>query len=151
YPRFDHNNESFKEFNKIGISMGRIFSEILMKEDPKYKICVSWIQDHLERFMGYFFDKSIPEKPFNVFLYGDCSNNNILFRYDEKNKPVDIRFVDFQFSRKGSLAYDLTYMFYFCLDGKLRTEKMPQMLSIYYQSFCEVLKRAGKPIQFSYE
>ncbi|KAL7648257.1 UNVERIFIED_CONTAM: hypothetical protein RMT77_000163 [Armadillidium vulgare] len=150
-PRFDYNHESFKVFDKFNTSIVRILSEILMKEGPKYEKCVSWIHDHLDRMTGYFFDKNIPVKPFNLLLHGDCWTNNFLFRYDKINMPVDIRFVDFQWSRKGSPGRDLNYFFYMCLDGKLRTEKMPQMLSIYYHSFCEVLKRAGKPIPFSYE
>ncbi|KAB7501254.1 hypothetical protein Anas_13733, partial [Armadillidium nasatum] len=150
-PRFDYNHESFKVFDKFNISMVRILSEILMKEGPKYEKFVSWIHDHLERLTGYFFDKNVPVKPFNLLLHGDCWTNNFLFRYDEKSMPVEIRFIDFQWARKGSPGRDLNYFFYMCLDGKLRTEKMPQMLSIYYQSFCEVLKRAGKPIPFSYE
>ncbi|RXG69518.1 hypothetical protein Avbf_03275 [Armadillidium vulgare] len=97
------------------------------------------------------FDGFIPEKTFDVLAHGDCWNNNFLFRYDENDIPIDVRFVDLQCSRKASPATDILYFFYTSLSGDFRVEKMNYMVSIYYKSFCEVLSRAEKSPPFSYE
>ncbi|OXU23988.1 hypothetical protein TSAR_016853 [Trichomalopsis sarcophagae] len=51
------------------------------------------------------------EDEFNVINHGDFWVNNMLFRYNEKNRPVGHIFVDFQMCVYTSPAIDLLYFF----------------------------------------
>ncbi|RXG51389.1 hypothetical protein Avbf_14534, partial [Armadillidium vulgare] len=146
---FDHDVNKF--FGNLMTSNVNIIIDMLKKEDPKYETCVKWLQVHHDKMAKYFFDGFTLIKTFDVLAHGDCWNNNILFRYDEDDIPIDVRFVDLQCSRKASPATDILYFFYTSLSGDFRAEKMNYMVSIYYKSFCEVLSRAEKSPPFSYE
>ena len=79
----------------------------------------TFITDHLqitEAFFGNVWNKmgtlATPQEPYAVILHGDTITNNILFHYPleetEKN-PDKLCFIDFQMSRYGSPALDLSF------------------------------------------
>ncbi|XP_046749907.1 uncharacterized protein LOC124413404 [Diprion similis] len=51
------------------------------------------------------------EEDFNVLNHGDFWINNMLFQYDNQQKPVGYRFVDFQVCHYGSPAVDILFFF----------------------------------------
>ncbi|KAK7872616.1 hypothetical protein R5R35_001953 [Gryllus longicercus] len=83
------------------------------------------------------------EERFKVLNHGDCWVNNTLFKYSESGEPVDIRFVDFQMCRFGSMALDLQYFLFSSPRPDIRTEKMDEMLSTYHTTYLQVLKQLG--------
>ncbi|KAB7495912.1 hypothetical protein Anas_12427, partial [Armadillidium nasatum] len=68
---------------------------------------------------------------------------------DHNDIPVDIRFVDFQNSKKASPALDFNYFLYSSINGDLRLAERDTMIGIYYDAFQEVFEKSGKPVPFS--
>ncbi|KAK7872614.1 hypothetical protein R5R35_001951 [Gryllus longicercus] len=102
----------------------------------------------LERNQSKFVDKLLEvckpaEKFTNVLAHGDCWMNNILFEYSESGEPIDLRFVDFQASRKSSPAIDLHYFLFTSLQNEVRNKKFDDLLQIYCNEVARFAKQLG--------
>ncbi|KAB7499289.1 hypothetical protein Anas_04957 [Armadillidium nasatum] len=122
-----------------------------LSEIPKYKKCVQWLKANIDSVGHYYLDGNTPKEPFDVLVHGDCWTNNMLFKYNSKNKPEDVRFVDLQCSRKASPASDIAYFIFTSLNGEIRSSYMKELLLSYYQSFTRILILARKKIPFKFK
>ncbi|RZB84913.1 EcKinase, DUF1679, and/or APH domain containing protein [Asbolus verrucosus] len=80
----------------------------------------------------------------SVITHGDCWNNNFMFKYqgDDKSKPTDMRFLDFQLSRVGSPVIDLSYFLYSCADEEV-LKNFDSILKVYHSSISDCLSELG--------
>ncbi|KAB7499290.1 hypothetical protein Anas_04951, partial [Armadillidium nasatum] len=147
---FDENHPAFKPFAAMMNTQAANASKYL-KKIPKYEKCVKWLDKNYQNMGKYYVEGLKPRKPFDVLIHGDSWTNNILFKYDENNIPIDIRFVDLQTSGKGSPVCDLLYFSFASLTGDFRSKNFQRMLYIYYQSFSKVLIFGRKKIPFTFK
>ncbi|KAE8573150.1 uncharacterized protein [Halyomorpha halys] len=77
---------------------------------------------------------AFPEEPFGVICHGDYCNNNILYKFDENDKPIDGAFFDFQFSRYGSVAIDIFFLLYLNTHAELREKYWDDILKLYWDT-----------------
>lgn len=77
----------------------------------------------------------------NVFLHGDFWTNNIMFTYDDENKPSEAIIIDFQYSFFGSAALDLLYFLFSSASDHLRIEKMEELVQFYYYELRNLLEK----------
>ena len=75
-----------------------------------------------------------------VLNHGDPWVNNMLFRYNAQNVPIDLIFVDFQLSLWGSPGFDLNYFFYTSCKLDELISKRELYLQKYYYTFENVLR-----------
>ncbi|KAL7648272.1 UNVERIFIED_CONTAM: hypothetical protein RMT77_000178 [Armadillidium vulgare] len=149
-PWFNADNDLFKVFLKMIESQVEESINIL-SAIPKYDRCTKWLKAHKEIFGLNFIDGFKPRKPFEVLVHGDCHTNNMLFKYNSMNEPIDMRFVDLQCTRLGSPASDIDYFAYSSLGGETRSKHFPKLLYTYYQSFSKVLLFARKKVPFTFK
>ncbi|XP_063603291.1 uncharacterized protein LOC134779213 [Penaeus indicus] len=109
-----------------------------------------WFKDATSRGCEIF-EEQLRRGSFDVIGHGDCCTNNMLVRYNAKENPVEVLFLDFQLCRQASLAVDLNYFFFSNFDRKDRKEKMGQYLSLYHSSFAKVLASASLTMPYTVE
>ncbi|RXG61323.1 hypothetical protein Avbf_16297 [Armadillidium vulgare] len=143
--------EVLEGFGKTFSSYGEAVGNFLKTSDSKYEKCSNWLLKYGHTLAQHFLDGYNPSNDqFEVLIHADCWTNNMLFRYNEDEIPVDFRFVDLQLSTKASATTDLNYFFFMSLNGDFRRKNRNTLLTAYYESFSDVLKRAGKEPPFSY-
>ncbi|XP_059611344.1 uncharacterized protein LOC132258198 [Phlebotomus argentipes] len=78
---------------------------------------------------------------YRVLNHGDFWINNFLFKYDEQTrKPIDIVFVDLQFSYYSSPAHDLQYFLNNSPTLEVRENQRESLLRVYYDAFRQTLE-----------
>ncbi|KAB7500015.1 hypothetical protein Anas_13176 [Armadillidium nasatum] len=134
---FEEKYENFEEFSfspdsgffKMFMNMIESQAEVainFLREIPKYEKCVKWLQAHKQTLGQKFFEGYTPRKPFEVLVHGDCHTNNMLFKYNSMNEPIDVRLLDLQGCRLGSNASDIDYFAYSSLGGETRSKHFPK-------------------------
>ncbi|XP_067626274.1 uncharacterized protein [Eurosta solidaginis] len=82
--------------------------------------------------------------PFTTVSHFDLWINNIMFKYDEKNQPQKLKFVDFQIAQFESLAHDIIFFMLFCLEVAVLENDFENLLKIYYKAFIQCLEEIFK-------
>lgn len=77
----------------------------------------------------------------NCLIHGDLWTNNVMFTYDENNKPEDALLVDFQMCVWGSPAVDIHYFINTSLNDNLRENHQDELFFFYYTTLVDLLKR----------
>ncbi|CAH1399897.1 unnamed protein product [Nezara viridula] len=96
----------------------------------------------LEVFQSKMIDiGKLDESRFNVLNHGDCWSNNMLFKYDWSNRPIAVRFLDFQVSHYNSPCWDLTYFMFASIEPKLRRAHYDSLLRTYTNSLLSTLQK----------
>ncbi|KAG5896182.1 hypothetical protein JTB14_016957 [Gonioctena quinquepunctata] len=91
-----------------------------------------------DQVLDIFLESVKYEGDHSVILHGDCWSNNIMFRYDEFKKPIDIRLIDFQITNLSTPVFDLSYCLY---SGGSREifDELDYYLAVYRKSLAETL------------
>uniref|UniRef100_A0A1B6LQF5 CHK kinase-like domain-containing protein n=1 Tax=Graphocephala atropunctata TaxID=36148 RepID=A0A1B6LQF5_9HEMI len=82
-------------------------------------------------------------KGLNVLNHGDLWNNNILFKTDEYGEVVDVKFIDFQFSRYASPVLDVFYFIWTSASQEVQEHRQQELYNIYLQTLNLSLAQLG--------
>lgn len=72
---------------------------------------------------------------FKTIAHGDTWMPNLLIRFDEKKQPVHSVLIDFQLARYATVAQDLLFFTYACIDEDLRANHREDLIKYYCQEF----------------
>ncbi|CAH1163581.1 unnamed protein product [Phaedon cochleariae] len=76
-----------------------------------------------------------------VVTHGDAWSNNLMFKYHEESDDIeDIRIIDFQFSRVGTVVFDISFCIYDGVSGE-NLDDLDHYLRVYHQSLSESLRK----------
>ncbi|XP_059468323.1 uncharacterized protein LOC132192392 [Neocloeon triangulifer] len=71
----------------------------------------------------------------NLLLHADCHVNNTMYRLDETNKPLDMRFIDFQILRYAPPYTDLVNFLYTGTSQPFRAQHEKDLVRAYVEAF----------------
>ncbi|XP_055606288.1 uncharacterized protein LOC129754334 [Uranotaenia lowii] len=87
----------------------------------------------------HLMQKFMKKDDYTIILHGDYNRNNVLFKYDDQDKPIDVRMFDFQEHRMGSPAIDLAFFMCMSMPTGLRERFWDPLLKHYHDSLMETL------------
>nr|XP_027220332.1 uncharacterized protein LOC113812621 isoform X1 [Penaeus vannamei]XP_027220333.1 uncharacterized protein LOC113812621 isoform X2 [Penaeus vannamei]XP_027220334.1 uncharacterized protein LOC113812621 isoform X3 [Penaeus vannamei] len=116
-----------------------------------YEVAENWLGRNKVKVLDMLGDHIVGVPPFDLLCHGDCWNNNLLFRYNEEETPIEVMLLDLQLCRQASPATDLNYLFHSSLEGFVRKTNLESFLDIYYSSFLSVAEAGKTAIPFSRE
>lgn len=103
--------------------------------------------DKTENFIHQFYDKMIKlvecESSLSVINHGDCWSNNIMFQYNQDGTPENLKLLDYQVVRYGSIALDISYFIYNCTQQNTRELYWDTLLDIYLMELNSTLTKYG--------
>ncbi|KAK4884214.1 hypothetical protein RN001_000485 [Aquatica leii] len=115
-----------------------------IKEKPAYQKFQEFSENMFE-ILPKCVDSKLTDKH-AVIIHGDCSLSNFMFKYEDfenAHKPTAMRFLDWQLTRLGSPAVDLTTFLFSSTDKKLRDLHYDDLINEYYNSLCSMLEQLG--------
>lgn len=83
----------------------------------------------------------------NVLCHGDLWANNILFKYDDDEKPLECCLIDFQLARYNPPAHDVLCFLQFTTVRQLREDHCDELFKIYHETVSAALKEANLDIE----
>ncbi|XP_068229657.1 uncharacterized protein [Palaemon carinicauda] len=123
---------------------------MMLEKVGGYETAIKWMKSFRYEIKDVL-SVQMHSKKFNNICHGDCWNNNILFRYNDEGRPIEVMFVDLQMCREASLATELNYFLFTSLTGDTRKPHFDYFMSVYHSSYKEVLEGGNLPMYFTQE
>lgn len=76
-----------------------------------------------------------------VISFGDANQSNLMFKYDENRKPIEIYLIDWQLSRVASPIIDVIYFIFLSTTKELRDIHYDNLLKVYHDSLSAHIQR----------
>lgn len=83
------------------------------------------------------------ENDFNVLIHGDLWTNNLLYKYSDEHKPIDVQIVDYQLMCWAPAAIDLHFLFNTSLKEDLKRTIYDELVQFYHLHLSDTLKKLG--------
>ncbi|XP_023334969.1 uncharacterized protein LOC111706347 isoform X3 [Eurytemora carolleeae] len=138
YPKLREDSlyrEDTREFtNRTMTPVMASLAEVL-RSSTDYSPCYPWFVRLAKNFHNIQIQIVQPQGQFAVICHGDLWWSNILYKYDQNDKPLEVKFIDFQSSRVSSLVTDLLAFTFTSLPSFIRRQHIDSLLKLYHSTF----------------
>ncbi|KAL1140749.1 hypothetical protein AAG570_000679 [Ranatra chinensis] len=133
--------------NKFFIGgVSKLAETILTKWDEKWAGTAERLKKIVENLGTQLVELcSAQDLKLKVLNHGDCWTNNMLYKYDS-DRPIAMRFVDYQLFHYNSYAWDLSYFLYSSVRPSVRHQNMTQLLGAYHTALHSTMRAYQCPI-----
>lgn len=95
-----------------------------------------------KKFLTTFIDVAEPMRcGFQVLNHGDMWLNNMMFKFDKENNPIEVSMIDFQLSFWGSPSADLLYFLISSVADDIKVEHFDDFVEFYHEQLTASLKK----------
>uniref|UniRef100_A0A1B6GPN4 CHK kinase-like domain-containing protein n=1 Tax=Cuerna arida TaxID=1464854 RepID=A0A1B6GPN4_9HEMI len=88
---------------------------------------------------------------FNAMNHGDAWTNNMMFRYNDKGSPCEVRLLDFAITKYASPLNDIVYFIWTSASDNVRTHRLDELYAFYVEELNKNLKRINRSESMSHE
>jgi len=83
--------------------------------------------------------------PLGCIIHADCWNNNMLYRYSEDEKPIEMKLIDWQITRLGHPGTDVVHFLFSSTQPELlfKDDGILELLNHYYDILSSSLEKLG--------
>lgn len=97
--------------------------------------------DRIEKTLEYASRVTVtPKEPWTTLVHNDFWVNNMMFKYDESNKPINMKIVDFQLTAYDYGVHDLIFFLISSSQKDVLDKHLDDMIDLYYDSFIKCLE-----------
>ncbi|XP_012522802.1 uncharacterized protein LOC105828823 [Monomorium pharaonis] len=96
--------------------------------------------DRIQKTIEFAHNNVTPEEPWATLVHHDFWVNNMMFKYDESGKPINMKIVDFQLTVYNYGVDDLVFFLISSSRKDVLDNHLDDMIDFYYDSFIESLK-----------
>lgn len=123
-------------------------------------IIVEWKGfEHYQKFikdnLNTLWDRTVSvcngKKHIKVLNHGDAWTNNMLFKYDETGKVIDVKLIDLQLCRFASPAIDILIFIMTSAQEDVKLHRLQELYTTYLDSFNSTLKIVGSEERLTLE
>ncbi|XP_023033356.2 uncharacterized protein LOC6638273 [Drosophila willistoni] len=116
------------------IRFEKVVAEYQPEVDKEFtKKFINLVDDYVD----YGRQRVAPQEPIATLCHGDYLRNNVAFRYDENDQPLDIMMFDYQTLRYSSPMIDLTTFLAISVYAKVRHKHFDPLFDDYCKNLSE--------------
>lgn len=108
-----------------------VLEELANKMEEPYK----FVKNHI----------LVPNEPISVICHGDFCRNNMLFKYNENGKPIDVKFFDVATVRYASPVIDISFFLALNMTSDVRLKHWDDLLSAYHDALATTVPGVRVP------
>lgn len=95
-----------------------------------------------KKLSGVWVDAAEPMRcGFQVMNHGDIWSNNMMFKSDEENNPLDVKMIDFQVPFWASPAVDVLYFLVSSVADDIKVDHFDDFVEFYHDQLTSALKQ----------
>lgn len=134
-----------EKFINLNVAIKPVVEKVVqsLMNNPKYVNVLEKFHDKFVDPLNYLKKLVLPTEPISVLCHGDFCKDNILFKCDKEEAPIDAKLVDFGTVRYSSPIIDLSFFLFFNTSSSVRRKYLDDFLTEYYN----VLKSTVGDIQ----
>ncbi|EFN81252.1 uncharacterized protein LOC105186171 isoform X2 [Harpegnathos saltator] len=112
------------------------------KKMPEAESYLDRIEKTIKHGFHYSTDSMVEtaEEPWGTLVHNDFWVNNMLFKYNESGKPINMKIVDFQLTAYDYGVKDLIFFLISSSQEEVMDDHLDDMIDLYYNSFIDYLK-----------
>lgn len=94
------------------------------------------------KLVNLFIDVAKPMRGgFQILNHGDTWLNNMMFKFDDDNNPIDVSMIDYQMSFWGTPSADFLYFFVTSVADDIKVTHFDDLVEHYHEQLSSALKK----------
>lgn len=121
------------------------FERAVTNLSKKYTEQAQKFLKQLEMKSKFFLEITKPEEPMSVICHGDFCRNNVMYRYCDQGKPIDVKLIDLATVRYASPVIDISLFLFLNLSSEMRSVHLDELLKVYHDSLSSTFPEIKVP------